>query len=253
MSSYTFGKGGWMSQFLSNKECFMKFLETSNFNWMELLNFSEQPFRAKLIPAKVWKDMDKYKNDSVGLANYVKKWRTRIEWLPKTSSKLKSDVYISVGGEYDPHGRRITISVYEMDFNKFHFTKASWIRFKFRFIQTLMHEMIHFMQFDRRDDQWSSYVIPYKKVGDKEKNSHRRYLSNFDEIQAYAHCVYLDFRMRRPTIDLNTLLKRHKKKKDSNTLHYFMSTFNYDFKHNPATKKIIQQIAKWDRKYSRMI
>ena len=231
----------------------MKFLQETNFNWMELLNFSEQPFRAKLIPAKVWKDLDNYKNDAVGLANYVKKWRTRLEWLPKTSSKLKSDRYITVGGEYDPHGRQITISVYEMDYNKFHFTSRSWARFKFRFMQTLMHEIIHFMQFDRRDDQWSSYVVPYKKVGDKEQNLCRRYLSNFDEIQAYAHCVYLDFRMFRPTIDINTLLKRHKKKKDSSTLHYFMGTFKYDFKNNPATKKIIQQIGKWDRKYSRMI
>ena len=50
----------------------MKFLENANYDWMELLNFYERPFRAKLTPAKVWNDLDRYKNDPIGLTNYAK-------------------------------------------------------------------------------------------------------------------------------------------------------------------------------------
>lgn len=229
---------------------FMKFLETAKFDWMEILNFFEKPFRAKFIPAKVWKDLDRYRNDERGLSNYVRKWRTRIEMLP--CPKKSWSAYVAVGGEYDPDPRQCVMFLYCIDFDTHQFTEASWSRFKFKFMQTLMHEIIHFMQFDRRGDIWSNYVVPYKSMGNRKIDYERRYLSHFDEIQAYAHCVYLDYKMKRPNVDISTLLARCKSKKDSNTLHYILKTFNYDFTNNSAPRKVIDQIGKWDRKYKRV-
>ena len=232
----------------------MKFLENANFNWMEMLNFYEQPFRAKLIPAKVWKDLDRYRNDSVGLTNYVRKWRTKINWVTVIPKKKSYETNVYVGGEYDPNDRQCILIIYAKDFDNFPFTDEKWVRFKFRLIQTLMHEIIHFMQYDRRDDIWSTYVVPYKKVGIAKKDAERRYLSEYDEIQAYAHCVYLDYKMRKPNVPIETLLARCKKSKDkdSSTLHYVLKTFNYDFRNNGAPRKIIDHIGKWHRKYSRL-
>lgn len=227
----------------------MNFLETLDYDWLDVLNFQERPFRAKLIPAKVWRDLDLYRNDPTGLSNYCKKWRTKIEYLKVPKKNKTYEKYVAVGGEYDPEFRQCTIHIYTLNFNTFQFSDISWSSFKKRFLQTLMHEMIHFMQFDRRDNQWSTYVLPYKRIGQKKKDAERKYLSEFDEIQAYAHCVYLDLKMNRPRVALETLLSRCKHKRDSSTLHYFLKTFNYDFKNNVATQKIIQQIGKWDRKY----
>ncbi len=229
----------------------MNFLEKANFDWMEMLNFYEPPFRAKLIPSKVWRDLDEYENDSVGLSNYFKKWRTKIEF--KEPPKKAWEKYVAVGGEYDPEERQCTIHIYNTHFDKYVFTEKSWNRFKYRLIQTLMHELIHFMQYDRRYDEYSNYVVPYKRVGHSLKDAERRYLSEFDEIQAYAHCVYLDFKMKKPKVPVQTLLDRCKKKRDSSTLHYFLKTFNYDFRNNISPQKIIQQIGKWDRKYSKRL
>jgi hypothetical protein len=230
----------------------MNYLEKADFDWMDLLNFYERPFRAKLIPAKVWVDLDSYKHDSIGLANYARKWRTKIEWRNEKSKAKWAANYVAIGGEYSPDDRQITLQIYTKKFNNFPFTDKSWSSFKMRFIQTLMHEIIHFMQYDRRGDEWSNYVVPYKKVGIAKKDEQRAYLSEFDEIQAYAHCVYLDFKMRRPNVDIDTLLNRYKTKRDSSTLHYFLKTFDYDLRNNIATRKIIDQIGKWDRKYNRM-
>lgn len=230
----------------------MRFLETAEYDWMELLNFYERPFRAKLIPAKVWRDLDEYRNDSVGLANYCKKWRTKIQWCKKPTKAKMYDTYVAIGGEYDTEERQVTMQLYTLDFNKHQFTPASWDKFKYRFIQTLLHEMIHFMQYDRRGDQWSNYVLPHKKVGHEKKDKERRYLSEFDEIQAYAHCIYLDFKTYRPHIDIETLLSRAKRRRDSSTLHYFLKAFNYDYNNNAAIPKLMQQIIKWDRKYQRL-
>jgi hypothetical protein len=230
----------------------MTFLETASFDWMDILNFDEKPFRAKLIPAKVWVDLDSYRNNQVGLSNYVRKWRTKIEWKKEKSKAKWAENYVAIGGEYDPDLRQCSLHIYTTKFNTFPFTDRSWKSFKFRLIQTLMHEMIHFMQFNRRGDEWSTYVVPYKKVGIAKKDAQREYLSEFDEIQAYAHCVYLDYKMRRPKVDISILLNRYKTKRDSSTLHYFLKTFDYDLRNNIATRKIIDQIGKWDRKYNRM-
>jgi len=230
----------------------MTYLEKADFDWMDLLNFYERPFRAKLNPSKVWVDLDSYKHDSVGLANYTRKWRTRIEWRTEKSKAKWAENFVAIGGEYSPDDRQITLQIYTKKFNSFPFTEKSWSSFKMRFIQTLMHEIIHFMQYDRRGDEWSNYVVPYKKVGIAKKDEQRAYLSEFDEIQAYAHCVYLDFKMRRPKVDISILLNRYKTKRDSSTLHYFLKTFDYDLRNNIATRKIIDQIGKWDRKYNRM-
>jgi hypothetical protein len=230
----------------------MKFLENVTYDWMDLLNFDERPFRAKLIPAKVWVDLDSYRNNQLGLSNYVRKWRTKIEWKKEKSKAKWAKNYVAIGGEYDPDNRQCSLHIYTTNFNTFPFTDRSWKSFKFRLLQTLMHEIIHLMQFNRRGDEWSTYVVPYKKVGIAKKDAQREYLSEFDEIQAYAHCVYLDFKMRRPKVDISVLLNRYKTKRDSSTLHYFLKTFDYDLRNNIATRKIIDQIGKWDRKYNRM-
>jgi len=230
----------------------MTYLENANFDWMDLLNFYERPFRAKLNPSKVWVDLDSYKNDPIGLSNYVRKWRTKIQWCREKSKAKWTEHYVAIGGEYNTEGRQITLQIYTQKYSIFPFTDKSWAGFKFRLIQTLMHEIIHFMQYDRRGDEWSNYVVPYKKVGIAKKDEQRAYLSEFDEIQAYAHCVYLDFKMRRPNVDIDILLNRYTHKRDSSTLHYFLKTFDYDLRNNIATRKIIDQIGKWDRKYNRI-
>ena len=231
----------------------MKFLENANFDWMELLNFNERPFRASFIPAKVWKDLDYYENDSQGLINYFKKWRTKVEWIKEKSNAKIYKNYIAVGGEYDADTRQCIIQIHTNKFDSFAFTIETWSRFKYKLIQVLMHELIHFMQYDRRGDESSRYIVPYKKVGHAKKDAERRYLSEFDEIQAYAHCVYLDYKVFRPTMSVSSLIARSRRYRDSRTLHYILSTFDYDYRNNHAIPKLMQQIMKWDRKYSRYI
>jgi hypothetical protein len=230
----------------------MKFLENARFDWMDLLNFHERPFRAKLIPAKVWKDLDNYRNDSVGLSNYFKKWRTKLNWKPAPTKAKMYETYLAVGGEYSPDDRQIEIHIYTLNFDKFPFTDKTWDKFKYKLLQVEMHELIHFMQYDRRGNEWSNYIVPYKKLGTAKVDRERKYLSEFDEIQAYAHCVFLDFKTKRPHKDIDTLLSRAKTHRDSPTLNYFLKTFNYDYRNNAAIPKIMQQIGKWERKYKRL-
>jgi hypothetical protein len=231
----------------------MKFLQEANYDWMDMLNFTERPFRAKFTPAKIWQDLDRYRNDSVGLANYFKKWRTKIQWFTQKSKAQYYKTHIAVGGEYSPEDRQCTIQIYTTEYNTFAFTEKTWERFKYKLIQVTMHEMIHFMQFDRRDNEWSEYTVPYKKVGNEKKDSAREYLSSFDEIQAYAHCILLDYKTRFPDTPIAELISRSSYRNDSSTMKYILRTFDYDYRNNHAIPKLMQQIVKWDRKYKRFL
>ena len=74
----------------------MNYIQKLDFDFIEFLGFLERPFRAKFIPAKVWDDLDRYKNDATGLKNYFKKWRFRIAF----HKEKKPTKRISIGGGY---------------------------------------------------------------------------------------------------------------------------------------------------------
>ena len=231
----------------------MVFLETIDFDWIGMLNFYERPFRAKLNPSKIWKDLDSYKNDSRGLINYFKKWRTKIEFKVEPTRAIVWKNYIGVGGEYDPNDRQIILQIYTVEYDKFVFSDKSWEKFKYRVIQTLMHEVIHFMQYDRRNDESSNYILPHKKVGHDKKDAERRYLSEFDEIQAYAHCVYLDIQTSRmKNIPIRDFLQQSKIYSPSSTLTYILKTFNYDYRNNRAIPKLAWHVMRWHKKYQEL-
>jgi len=230
----------------------MNFLEHCKFDWMELLSFKERPFRAKLIPSKIWYDLDNYRNDSVGLKNYVRKWRTKVDFLPNKSKAKIYNEYVAVGGLYDPETRQSTIEIHSNNFNKHEFSPRSWDAFKFRFIQTLMHEMIHFMQYERRSEDYNGYYLPHKKTKSEKKNETRKYFSDYDEIQAYAHCVLIEYYTNRPNIPVAQLVARCKTQRDSRTFGMILKAFDNNFRGNDALPKLTQHILKWDRKYQRV-
>lgn len=231
----------------------MTYLESCNFDFIDLLPFAERPFRAKFIPSKVWKELDRYINDSKGLQNYCKKWRTSVKFLKqKSKAKLWTD-YIAVGGEY--WERRNTVLIYNSSFDTFEFNEDSWERFKYKFMQTIMHELIHFMQYDRRFEEPCYYHYPHKKTGNKRTDEDREYYCSTDEIQAYAHCIFLDFKRAAPKEELSNLLKHSKEHQcKSQTLKTIYKTFNYDFNnHNLFINRLYKEVLRWDEKYAKFI
>ena len=123
----------------------MNYIQKLNFDFIEFLGFLERPFRAKFIPSKVWDDLDQYKNDATGLRNYFKKWRFRIEF----HKEKKPCKRISIGGGYYTEMEYCELDIWtspDTTYDKFKFTDTTWNRFKYRVIQVMMHEFVHFRQ-----------------------------------------------------------------------------------------------------------
>ena len=69
----------------------------------------------------------------------------------------------------------------------------------------------------------------FKKTGIPKIDNNREYHAGKDEIEAYAHCVYLDFKVRRPNIPIATLIRYAKTYKVSKNLAGIQRVFQTDF------------------------
>lgn len=228
----------------------MKFLQSLDFDFIDFLNFEERPFRAKFVPCKVWEDLDKYKNDATGLKNYFKKWRFRIVFH-KEKRPTKS---ISIGGGYysDPDKEYSELDIWcspDVPFNRHKFTDGTWNRFKFRLIQVTMHEIIHCRQYYGKHEDFSKGKVYFKKTGIRKIDDTREYHAGKDEIEAYAHCVYLDFKTKRPSIPIATLIRYAKTYKVSKNLSGIQKVFRTD-RNNEVIPLLLRKILVWERKYN---
>lgn len=228
----------------------MKYIQSLDFDFIDFLNFDEKPFRAKFNPSKVWFDLDRYKNDATGLKNYFKKWRFSIIF----HKEKKPTTRISVGGGYYTDEGRSELDIYtspDTNYEKYKFTDTSWDRFKFRVIQVTMHELIHCRQYYGKHEFYTKGRVNYKETGIKRIDDNREYHSGKDEIEAYAHCVYLDFKVKRPSIPIATLIRHAHTYKVSKNLAGIQKVFQTD-KHNEVIPLLLRKILVWERKYSRL-
>jgi hypothetical protein len=226
----------------------MNYLQSLHFDFVDMLNFEDRPFRAKFIPAKVWDDLDKYKNNATGLRNYFKKWRFRIKW----HKEKKPTKNIAVGGGYYTDHEYSELDIWcspDASFNTHKFTESSWNRFKYRTIQVVMHELIHCKQYYGKPEEYSATKVHYKKTGVKRIDDNRDYHAGRDEIEAYAHCVYLDFKTKRPTVDIAELIRYAGVYKVSKSLSGIQKVFRTD-RHNEVIPLLLRKILTWERRYN---
>lgn len=229
----------------------MKYLQSLDFDFMKMLDFEELPFRAKFIPSKIWDDLDRYKNDATGLRNYFKKWRFSIIFH-KEKRPTKN---ISVGGGYYTDEGRSELDIWtspDTSYNKYPFTDSSWNRFKFRVIQVSMHEIIHCRQYYGKHEDYAKGKVYFKKTGIPKIDNNRDYHAGRDEIEAYAHCVYLDFKTKRPSIAVADLIRYAKTYRVSKNLIGIQKVFQTD-KHNEVIPLLLRKILTWERKYQRTV
>lgn len=204
-----------------------------NFDFIEFLNFNERPLRAKFNFMKAWNDLDAYKNDKEGLRNYLKKWRARVEFVEPIE---RNEVFVS--GEFWQDEVSIVLRIHSTNFNKFRFSNIKWNRFKNTFISVLAHEMIHMMQAQRRYGL-TGRVLKYTRTETEDVNEARAYLSESDEISAYAHDIV--YNMRCDGVPMQ----------ETSTYDYYMKPFDHKFD-DPAPRKMVKEVFRWLDRYDKL-
>jgi len=225
----------------------MTHLQSVGFDFIELLNFVDRPFRAKFIPAKIWDELDTFKNDSVGLTKYFKRWKCNVNF--KQYKKITK--YIPVGGYYLPDKNTSGLDLYTMHYDTFEFTQKSWDRLKYKILQVIMHELVHCRQYMGKHEDFESSTVKFHRTGISKVDEVRHYHSGRDEIEAYAHCIYLDFKAYKPNINITELIRRCMTEKDSPTFTGIIKLFGRDSQNNHALPLLTRKNLTWERKYKR--
>lgn len=202
----------------------------SDADFVSLLKFKTRPFKAKFIPNKIFRDLDSRKNDYWALRMYFRKFRARLEIVQYED--------ITIGGEFDDVNEYVVLRIFG-DYDNHAFDESEWFMFKFRLIQVMMHELIHWRQCDRRGHdrcKMHDYISKHPKA---------EYYSSADEVESFAHCIYLEIRREYPEIPISEAIETY-----GGETHDFIfnDVFENDFK-NIALSKYVSEILRWDKRY----
>lgn len=163
-------------------------------DFIKILEFDKRPFRASFVASVIFDDLDRCKHDSAALVNYFKKFKTKISFL-------NNDKILTVGGEFCETGQ-MHIIVFG-DYDNYKYEDGDWHMFKFRLVQTLMHELIHWSQYDVRG-HGESTMLKYNS-----KHDEAAYYSSVDEVKAYAHCALMEIYREYPNEPIKTTLEHY--------------------------------------------
>jgi hypothetical protein len=219
------------------------FLAECTYDFAEVCGFKKTPFRSKFIPSKIWSEMDSLRGDITAFTKYFKKFKTDVLVnIPNQTYKS-----VPVSGFYTPDTNRIELILTTTNFDYFLFNQTSWNEFKFIVIQVLCHEIIHMMQFVNRDFAWSYRKCKFRTVKSEAVNQDRLYHSSLDEIQAYAHCIYLEL------TEIGIPIPKDKKQvqpfKMSPTFNMVLRVFGNRMA-EPTLQKVMYHVKQWDKKYT---
>lgn len=128
---------------------------------------------------------------------------------------------------------------------KVEFTPSFFSRFKFRFAQTLHHEMIHAEQWESRAHLLEKKIDIFPST---RLSKHRilmiDYLRDHHEIEAYAHDIAMEINTFYPKVNPATVIKRLERYRKVKTYSYFTAAFK-NTEWQKVQKMLLRKIWKW--------
>ena len=150
----------------------------------------------------------------------------------------------SVGGLYDQiTDMKYVILNFSNYSNEMLFDDELYNDFQFLVSQTIQHETIHQDQFKHREDKGEKATIDFKLTYQNIVED-RYYLSDNDEIDAYAHDIAMEIKHFYPHMDPYFVLKTISYKRKLSSYTYYKKTFRgCDWK--DIKKRLLLKTYKW--------
>lgn len=156
-----------------------------------------------------------------------------------------SDIF-SFGGECDKLDGSITVDFFikNTDEKVFTLKECDWKLFKFVLTQNLKHELVHKGQFASRPlvNWYKHHRIENK--GPFHMLEERVYLSDIDEVEAYAHDLSMEIKFYYPEKKINDILSRPSRYRKLNTYRVYKKAFAKTDWSN-IRKSLLKKTYKW--------
>lgn len=149
----------------------------------------------------------------------------------------------SIGGVFDSTDNKCYVVLNFPVYKKFNLNERAWKDFKFTISQTCQHELIHLQQNKFREDDDDTEPVDFKKLVQGEGDD-RDYLSEIDEIDAYAHDIAMEIKMYYPFSDPYNILRTINKRDRLYGYSYYCKTFKDD-DWTDIRKLLLKKVYKW--------
>lgn len=150
----------------------------------------------------------------------------------------------TISGAYDMHEhKRYVVINFSNKSNKFILNRHDFLLFRFLLSQTIQHETVHRDQWQKRPAVVDKVSIDFKEKK-VTKSEEMEYLSDRDEIDAYAHDIAMEIKYYYPNIPPYAVLKNIFKYKKIISFNYYRKTFR-NKKWNDIKNLLFLKTYKW--------
>lgn len=193
--------------------------------------------KSKLIGCKFYSHICKELNESFNNdKSFVFKFETYQDYGPED---------YSVSGLYDmEEDKKYIVLNFCKSKRKFLISPKKWKEFKFAVSQVCQHETIHQCQWSSRDSsEWKTGKPDFRNVeGSIEED--QEYLSDPDEIEAYAHDIAMEIKYFYPKKDPLKVLKNISRHKKLWSFNYYKKTFEGE-DWSIIKKRLLKKTYRW--------
>lgn len=213
-----------------------KYLQTLNVDFNNMLGLGGKPF----IPSTVFKYL--IEKDYTAIKRYLNRLGINVQYL-RDKKLRKRDVVIS--GEYDCEQDKVVIfiSTYR-GMNYVNYNQYKRVKTIAEIIVTIMHELIHRKQFEYRGTLNDKHYL-FQRTGDPKMDEEYEYLSDTDEVPAFAHCVYTELKMQCPDQPIKKILRMKRAK--SGVLEMYKSMYKSS---SDTMVELYKALMRWERVYN---
>ena len=170
-------------------------------------------------------------------------WRANVYLEPDPA--LTPSASCSISGSYDSSKKRRPIDIvlhFSDSIEVYNFTPRRWRNFRFLLSSVLQHELIHQEQYRCRPAHSKETCLYYDvKAGEKSDKEYMDYLSELDEIDAYAHDIAMEIKELYPTVNPYEVLATIDQRDSLWSWNHYRDTFkdteDWSVVHNRLLKK----------------
>jgi hypothetical protein len=179
------------------------------------------------------------------LQQILKPWRVRVTAIGCSDVGIQE---FSIGGLYDAERKRQPI-ILNIFFNKRQ-KKFIWFQhhlkeFFFLVSQVLQHELVHKNQISQRPEDARDLNSCYQVVARSDLQEEADYLSEFDEIDAYAHDIALEIVHYYPGTDRFEILRTINRRRFVYSWRLYKKTFRDCDDWSDIRHRLLSKVYRW--------
>jgi len=145
---------------------------------------------------------------------------------------------------------KIEIIIFVPKQRRFSLTKENWEFFRYRFLEIILHELVHRAQY--YIGKCRPTTLMYKPTSDAQLNpklmEEQQYLGEIDEMESYSRDCVEFWAYTKPDVKLTMakLKKEFSYETNIHSLQYYFDAYNGDKKH-PAVLRFFRKCVEWSK------